>query len=374
MSRDKRQFGYIRKMPSKRYSACYTNTAGKRVFAPGTFKYKVDAEAWLVDRRREIEVGRYNPDAFVRRPKILFSDYATDWLTNRQVNGRPIKLRTREHYQALLDGHLLPAFGAKVVASIEPKDVWSWYNSTLVDKPTMRSHAYGLLRSIMASAERDDIIAANPCRVVGAGSAKRAKVITPATVQELKIITDAMPERLQLMVLFASWCALRFGETIELRRHDIDLNAEVIRIRRQAVRVKQDGRLVFVVTTPKSDAGSRDVDIPSNIIPAIEHHLEKFTGSGGDALLFSNKSGEHLQPSTLSRHFYKARNQAGRPDLRWHDLRHTGGTMAAVTGATLAELMQRLGHSTPAAAMRYQHATQTRGREIAALLAKLADT
>ena len=62
------------------------------------------------------------------------------------------------------------------------------------------------------------------------------------------------------------------------------------------------------------------------------------------------------------------------PDLRWHDLRHSGATLAAATGASLAELMARLGHSTPSAAMRYQHAVAGRDREIAALLSKLADT
>jgi len=46
---------------------------------------------------------------------------------------------------------------------------------------------------------------------------------------------------------------------------------------------------------------------------------------------------------------------------------------AAATGASLAELMERLGHSTPQAAMRYQHAAKGRGREIAALLTKLSE-
>jgi integrase len=73
-------------------------------------------------------------------------------------------------------------------------------------------------------------------------------------------------------------------------------------------------------------------------------------------------------------HWYKARAAAGRPDLRWHDLRHSGAVLAAATGATLAELMARLGHSTPTAAMRYQHVAAGRGREVAALMSKLADT
>jgi integrase len=70
--------------------------------------------------------------------------------------------------------------------------------------------------------------------------------------------------------------------------------------------------------------------------------------------------------------FYKARTTAGRPDLRWHDLRHTGAVLAAQTGATLAELMGRLGHSTPSAAMRYQHAAEGRDLQIARALSAMA--
>jgi len=69
--------------------------------------------------------------------------------------------------------------------------------------------------------------------------------------------------------------------------------------------------------------------------------------------------------------FYPARSKAGREDLRFHDLRHTGAVLAASTGATLAELMARLGHSTPGAALRYQHAAQDRDRVIAAALSEL---
>jgi integrase len=74
----------------------------------------------------------------------------------------------------------------------------------------------------------------------------------------------------------------------------------------------------------------------------------------------------------LYRVFYRARAAAGRPDLRFHDLRHTGAVLAAQTGATLAELIGRLGHSTPGAALRYQHAAQGRDMEIAKALSALA--
>ena len=101
-------------------------------------------------------------------------------------------------------------------------------------------------------------------------------------------------------------------------------------------------------------------------------HRTHRTQPGRDGLLFPAANGGHLAPSTLYKSFYRARQTAGRPDLRWHDLRRSGAVLAAQTGATLAELMARLGHSTPGAAPRYQHAAQGRDLEIAKALSALA--
>jgi len=68
----------------------------------------------------------------------------------------------------------------------------------------------------------------------------------------------------------------------------------------------------------------------------------------------------------------KARAGAGRPDLRFHDLRHTGAVLAAQEGATLAELQARLGHTTPAAAMIYQHAASEPDKLLAERLSRRA--
>jgi integrase len=366
--RVKRDFATIRKLPSRRWQVRYTGPDGVRRTAPSTFAYRVDADGWVESKRREIYRETWTADE--KREHVTFGAYAAQWLTGRQVAGRPIKTRTREHYQAILDDHLIETFGSRQLAAIKPKDVREWYSETLTGRPTMRSHAYSLLRTIMGSAVIDELIDANPCRIVGAGRARRVHRIRPASVDELATLTAAMPERLRLMVALASWCALRFGETIELQRRDIDLSDEVIRIRRAAVRTHGG---TFEVTTPKSDAGLRDVAIPPHLIPAIEEHLSKYVGSQRDSLIFPAQHGGHLAPGTLNRHWYKARAAAGRPDLRWHDLRHSGAVLAAATGASLAELMARLGHSTPQAAMRYQHAAQGRDREIAALLSKIAE-
>jgi integrase len=263
-----------------------------------------------------------------------------------------------------------PLVRDETLAAITTRDVRAWYAATLVDRPTMRAHTYSLLHTIMSTAVTDELIDANPCRIVGAGSAKRARTIRLASIAEIEALTAKMPDRLALMVTCAGWCAMRLGETLELRRHDVDLDAGIIRIRRAVVRV--GGRLA--VDTPKSTAGVRDVAIPPHLIDRFHEHLVNHTAAGADALLFPSSvdPARYLQAKALYVDFHRARAEIGRPDLRWHDLRHSGAVLAAATGATLAELMARLGHSTPQAAMRYQHAAQGRDREIAALLSKLA--
>ncbi|SHT00491.1 site-specific recombinase XerD [Mycobacteroides abscessus subsp. abscessus] len=390
----RRSFGRLRQFRSGRWKASYTGPDGKLYEAPNTFAAKIDAEAWLTDRRREIDRELWSPPSTADQKKaaatrkkaaaVRFDDYARRWLETRTVKGRPLKPRTVDHYRAMLDDHLLPTFGNKPVRDITMEAVDRWYAKTLTDKPTMRAHAYSLLRTILETARtRDRIIDTNPCLIRGAGSTTRKIKPKPATLDQLATLTAEMPERYRLMVPLAAWCALRFGELVELRRGDIELTERterdedgndvviregVLKIRRGAVRT-DDG---WVVGDPKSEAGARDVAIPPHVVPAVKAHLaSQHVGAKADALLFAAQSGGHLQPSTLYRHFYKARTAAGREDLRWHDLRHSGAVLAAQTGATLAELMARLGHSTPAAAMRYQHAAQGRDQVIAAALSAM---
>lgn len=184
------------------------------------------------------------------------------------------------------------------------------------------------------------------------------------------MILGAMPDRLRALVLIGAWCGLRFGELIELRRKDLDLRQRVLRVRRGVVHV--GGKVT--VGSPKSDAGVRDVAIPPHLIPVLAEHLTRHVAGGRDALLFSSVHDPDVQvhSNTVRRHWLKARVAAGRPDLRVHDLRHTGAVLTAQSGATLAELMARIGHSTPQAALRDQHAARGRDAEIAAALSRMA--
>lgn len=366
--RSHRGFGYVRKLPSGRYQASYVGPDLERHNAPDTFQTKGDAERWLGGEQAGIAAGTWlspTTRTSVTHRAVTFGQYAERWLTRRDL-----KPRTRDHYASLLERQILPTFGETPLKVITSEAVRDWHDDLDRTRPTLKAHAYGLLRTILATAVSDERIAVNPCHIRGAGVTRRARKIRPASLVELEALTAAMPERYRAMVMLSSWCGLRFGEVTELRRKDLDLTNGVIHVRRGVVR--SGGQTV--IGSPKSSAGVRDVAIPPHLVPMLKAHRDAMPVRGVDGLLFPAADGtSHLAPSTLYRHFYAARKAAGRPDLRWHDLRHTGAVLAASTGATLAELMGRLGHSTPGAALRYQHAAQGRDAEIAAALSHLVE-
>lgn len=364
MTRRRATFGSTRRLPSGRWQARYTAPDLTRHSAPLTFDTRTDAEGWLAVRRSEIIQGTWRPPTSRVDEAPTVATYAERWLADREL-----KPTTRELYARLLRVRILPTLGAMRLRDLTPADVRRWHAGLGTATPTARSHAYGLLRSILATAVTDDLIPANPCHIRGAATVDRVRKIEPASLADLEVLVAAMPDQYRVLTLLAAWCGLRFGELTEIRRRDVDLTAGLLRVRRGVVRVSGE----VIVGTPKSAAGIRDVAIPPHLLPLIQKHLEDHAEPGRDGLLFPAASGGHLARSTLYRAYGNARAAAGRDDLRWHDLRHTGAVLAASTGATLAELMSRLGHSSVRAALRYQHAAKGRDYEIARALSALAN-
>ena len=373
MATGRRGFGAIRRLPSKRYQASYLGPDLARCVGPKTFQARIDAEGWLAQERRLIETDRWIPPNLrnaSRTSRVTLRTFAAEAIPRRRVRGESLRPRTVKLYEGLMDRVIGPQLGDKTLHQLRRADVNKWYGSLPADQATQRAHAYALLRSLFEQAIDEGVLTGpNPCAIRGAGVTRRRREIRPASLSELASLVTATQDNLKAAILLAAWCALRFGEVFELRRSDVDLEAGAIHIRRAVVRIDR----LEVVGRPKSEAGVRTVAIPPHIQPALEHHLDCHVGKGRNALLFTTVADQYWTHGN----FYKAawipaRIAAGRPDLRFHDLRHTSAVLAARTGATLAELMARLGHSTSVAAMRYQHAAAGRDSEIAAALSRMA--
>lgn len=382
----KRSFGKILQMRSGRYQASYIDSAGVRRYAPDTFNTKQAAASWLADIRAKLNA---NSLIDMETASKTFEAYAIDWLIDKKETLRPT---TTLLYAGIIDEHLSPFLGAYPLKDITPSVVKKWRRWMLArfeqrrqsgDIPrkdatgkTRTAQAYRLLHAIMETAHRDQVISFNPCTIVGASSTDTAER-KPATIEQIGIIADNMPERYRALIHVAAWSGLRFSELAGLTRADVVLvrledgeTAYRLNVDKQTYRL--NGKL-FEGEPTKTRAGRRVVFLPPHVTPILTAHLSRFTEKNNDAYVFATSRDTPISNNVIGKRFREARKAAGREDLRFHDLRHTCATFAAQTGATTKELMNLMGHSSPQAALIYQHATEERTRQIAANMSRLAE-
>ncbi|WP_327291110.1 tyrosine-type recombinase/integrase [Streptomyces sp. NBC_01198] len=354
-SKKRRTFGRVRKLPSGRYQARYRGPDGIDRPAPETFATKRDADDWLAERQTEVRQPDWrDPDA----SKVPFEAYATAWIAER-----PLALSTAGLYGILLRVHLLPTFGGMTIADVTPAAVRAWRRARLdagTGAPTV-AKAYALLRTIMGTAVADDLIRRNPCQIKNGGTVHTPERPT-ATIPEVFAIADAGQPRYRALVLLAAFCGLRWGELMGLRRQDLDVERAVIRVR-GSVSELNSGKRVY--KAPKSEAGKRSVAIPASIMPVVNVHLRVYAEPGAQGRIFVGAKGATPRRNHFNGLWRKACAEAGIKGLHFHDLRHTGNTLASRTDASTRELMIRLGHGSSRAALIYQHGNQEREREIA---------
>jgi integrase len=331
-----------------------------------------------------------------RAGKVTFASYAADWLEHRPK----LRPRTVDLYRDLLDRHLLPDLGRYELSQITPEVVRRWHagrikavnarkaeaertgNAKVRTGETTVAKSYRLLRAILNTAAEDGRIVSNPCRIKGAGkeSAPERPTASPAEVLALADAIAAGHERPEVasgyrcIVLLGGICGLRLGEVLGLAVRHVDLLHGTLTVERQLQELGSTG--AATLTDPKTDAGRRVVPLPASIAAELRRHLEHVGPTDPAAFLFTGEKGGPLRRCVWQKQWNKARTATGNEALRYHDLRHSALTLLAATGATVAELQAHAGHASPAAALRYQHATTDRARTLADLVEKAiaADT
>ena len=357
--RRRNSWGGVRKLPSGHYQAHY-RVDHVWYTAPTTYRTKRDADLFLAATRADIERGTWiNPSA----GKITLAVYSKRWLVERPK----LRPRTRELYDGLLRLHILPDLGESELSKLAPGRVRTWHSKLVAagsPGPPTVAKAYRLLHAILQTAVEDELILKNPCVIRGA-SVERPVERPIASVAQVYALVDVIEPQFRAMVLLATFAGLRLGELRALKRERLDLLHRTVAVVEQYQQLA-DGSIV--AGPPKTDAGRRTVAIPEAIVPDLEHHLATFAASGKHGHLFIGTNGQPVRLATFYGAWKKATQAVGLDGFRFHDLRHTGNTLAAATGASTKELMSRMGHASPRAALIYQHATQDRDAVIAAAL------
>ncbi len=308
MPTKRRSFGKLRQLPSRRWQASYAGPDLQRHVAPVTFDGKGYAEKWLEVERQLIEREEWTPPAVRAAAKRRQDTLTIQAYAEQWLPTRRLRASTLRDYQHLADDVIMPGLGARSPSKLTRPTCANGGQSSTVAPEDQRQ---GLLAAAhpLGTAVDEEEIAINPAQIRGAG---------------------------------------------------------VLKVRRGAAWLKGQ----TLSGPPKTAAGSRNVAYPPNMEQVIRGHITDHAQWGKDRLLFPSSSGTPIQPSSFYKPWNKARLAAGRADLHFHDLRHTGAVMAAQEGATIAELQARLGHTTAAAAMIHQHAASGRDKLIAERLGR----
>jgi integrase len=332
----KRDWRRIRQLPSGRWQARYPGPDGTLRPAPHTFDRKADASTWLADKRMEINRDEWgDPDA----GKVTFGTYAATWIKERDLVET-----TAERYDGILRNHIKPHLGERALSEIKEPVVRQW-RKTLQDAgvgAATIAKTYRLVHAIFNTAVDDQLLRRNPCRIKGARQDKADERPT-LTIEQVFAVADAIQPRYRLLVLLGALTSLRFGEFAALRRRDVDVDGGELRVRRSQAELEH-GRTI--IKDPKSEAGKRSVAIPNVVLNDLRDHLDRFSETGADGLVFIGPRGGPLRRRNFQRLWTKAvRDAKVEDEVHFHDLRHTGNTLAAATGASTEELMARMGHS-----------------------------
>lgn len=362
----RRTFGHVRKLPSGRYQASFVAPDGFRRYAPDTFERRPEAVDWLTVQK-SLLVRHEWLDPF--KGRVPFGPYAAKWIEERPG----LRPRTVGLYQWLLRKYLEPTFGTTYLADISPAAVRNWRAKLLSDgvSESMVAKSYRLMRAVMNTAvEHDELIRRNPCRIKGAGneSPSERPVLTMA---EVFLLADMVPARFRCVILLATFASLRFGEVSALTRSDVNLERGVVRVRRAFSEVKGKG---LVLGPPKSRAGTRSIALPRMIVEELRQHVDEYVSADREALVFTGPKGAALRRGNFNPlvDWTSVVAGLGRPGLHFHDLRHTGNTLAAASGVSTRDLMARMGHDSMHAALIYQHTTSHADRTIAKALDRQA--
>lgn len=243
---------------------------------------------------------------------------------------RKLAEKTQESYTRL-NALISPIIGTKELKAITPDDIQTAIISAEETAGCRQAQlVYTLLHAAFRRAVRSGHIRQSPVEAVDKPDheGKQGRAIEGADWQLLAPII-----RESVAFSLACFAGLRRGEVLGLRRGDIDLEAGLIRIERQRVRVR--GQLV--TAPPKSSAGVRIVPISPELAPILTKAVRYLLPA---AYLVP------ISPETLGRRWNTAQKAAGiKAPYRFHDLRHTYATRLVLEGINLRVLQYVIGHA-----------------------------
>jgi integrase len=339
------------KSGEKRYHAAWwterPDCTRKQVWR--TFQLKRDAEAFLDEHSKLVREGDY-----IEPSRMTFEQFSKEWLEKYpRLAEKPLKDSSITAYHHVIQKHLIPFFGDKRLTSIKASTIEKDFKASLAmgRTPKTQRNVLLVLRVMLETAVQWDYLRVNPFHL-------RNKVKLPARNEEqkeralrpdeIRKLFDVCLENTYAIVATAVLTGMRRSEIFGLRWEDVDFDKNQIHVR-QALYWKKGsywkGRTGFEFTTPKSKMSVRNIDLsPTLRRILLEHKLRCVKSELG--LVFLNPAGQPVSPDEFVRvHFNSAILKTGLGKVRFHDLRHTFGSLKIEQGENIKYVQTQMGHS-----------------------------
>ncbi len=300
--------------------------------------------------------------------------FLADWLENSiKPSVRPL---THEQYRQHVKLYLAPILGHHRLAKLAPQHVRAFLKQKLTDGLSPRTVQLSLviLRKALGQAVKDGLLGRNVAKLVDGPRVGHfeGKMLSPE--QARAFLDAAKGERFEALYTAALAVGLRMGEALGLRWQDVDLDRRILAVSRILERIGRGEGSTLQLVEPKTSRSRRTVNLPEAAVKALKAHrvrqLEERLIAGSrwreSGLVFPSRIGTPYEPHGLHDDFKRLLVEAGLPDMRFHDLRHSAASLMLAQGIPLRSIQDILGHSSIAlTANLYAHVGEQLRREAA---------
>lgn len=353
-----------------RYRVAVTMPDGRRVWR--TRRSKREAEQV---RRDLVEARELDLDP----TRQTLAGYLRSWIAGfRAARNARIRPRTLQHYEGIVEKHIIPALGGYGMAQLTPRRIQAWLDEDQLSARSVHHH-HAVLRRALNVAVRQRLLPYNPADHVELPKVDRDHA-DPLTADEAHRLLEATRgDRLYPLWRLALITALRQGELLGLAWDDVAGDAITVRSQLQRLPPAQGGDPNgWARTPPKAARSVERVTIDADTAAVLADHRMRQAADrrpdwGYFGLVFVTQAGNPYHPSVIRKAFLAACAKAGIRARRFHDLRGTSLTLMRDAGVTEDTRMARAGHSTTTIARHYAKASETQDRDAANRLAQAID-
>ncbi len=329
-----------------RYTTGFDPGTGKQIQRSISGKTQKEVAQKLKAVTAAIDAGTYTAPN-----KMTLGEWLDIWVAD-YLGG--VKPRTTAIYKSDIRNHIKPALGAIRLEALDTHTIQQFYNRMAehLSAKTIKN-IHGVLHHALNQAAVNKYIRFNPADACTLPRCER-KELKPLDEDQITAFMQAIKgDRFEDLFLVTLFTGLRQGEVLGLTWDCVDFAHGILTINKQMQLHQEEGVEAYKLVSTKNGK-ARTIAAAPSVLAQLKHRraiqAEQRLKAGplweDSGLVFTDDIGHHLTKPTVYRSFKRAVAAIGRPEVRFHDLRHSYAVVAIKSGDDIKTVQGNLGHAT----------------------------